>query len=377
MSKLKILMLNHEFPPVGGGAAPVTFELCKHLASRGHKVDVVTMRYGGLPRFEKVEGINIYRTPAIRKRPNICYTHELATYLPGALIKTISLARREKYDIIHCHFIVPGGPLAWITSKLTQIPFLITCHGTDVPGHNPERFSLIHKLLKPAWRFLAKRSPVLTSPSETLKTLIIKSCPDAKVCVIPNGIHADQFNPEKKTKSILMCSRIFNFKGFQYAIQAIKNMKLDWQVNVIGEGPYLPELKRLAEGSKPEIKFWGWLDRNNRKFYELFNESSIFIFPSEAENFPTVLLEAMAAGTAIITSRAGGCPEIVGEAALFVQPRDSEGIWDSLKKLIDSDKLREKLATAALERVKQFSWSNVAGRFIELYEQIILNIKPR
>jgi glycosyltransferase involved in cell wall biosynthesis len=368
---MKVLMLNYEFPPIGGGASPVTFELSKQLVQMGHLVDVVTMHYGDLPRFETSEGINIYRTPAIRKRPDICYTHELATYVPGALIKTVRLAKREKYDIIHCHFIVPCGPLAWMISKLRGIPFLITCHGTDVPEHNPDRFEIVHKLISPVWRFLARRSPVLISPSSTLKELILRNCPGAKVEIIPNGIHTSQFKPLEKTKSILMCSRIFNFKGFQYAIQAVKDMELDWQVNVVGQGPYLPELKKLAEGSKTPIKFWGWLDRTGSKFCELFGKSSIFIFPSEAENFPTVLLEAMAAGMAIITSTAGGCPEVVGEAGLLVQPKDVAGIRSNLQKLILSDQLRHQLAAAALQRVKLFSWENVAGLYVDCYRRLI------
>ena len=368
---MKILMLNYEFPPVGGGASPVTFELCRQLVKMGHQVDVVTMRYGGLARFETVDGINIYRTPAIRKRPDICYTHELATYLPGALVRTVRLAKREKYDIIHCHFIVPSGPLAWITSKLTKIPFLITCHGSDVPGHNPDRFGTAHRLITPAWRFLARSGSVLTSPSEFLKTSILENCPGAQVRVIPNGIYTKQFAPGKKTKSILMCSRIFKFKGFQYAIAAVKDMEIDWQVNVVGEGPYLAELRRLAEGSKPEIKFWGWLDKTDKRFYELFGESSIFVFPSEAENFPTVLLEAMAAGMAIITSTAGGCPEVVGDAALLVQPRDAAVIRSNLKRLISSAKLRRQLASAALERVQRYNWPNVAQQYLNCYNEVI------
>lgn len=364
-------MLNHEFPPVGGGASPVSFELSKQMVQMGNTVDVVTMHYGDLARFETIDGINIYRTPAIRKRPDVAYTHELATYLPGSVIKTLNLIRKNRYDIIHCHFIVPGGPLAWVAGKLTNTPFLITCHGTDIPGHNPERFGLVHKLINPAWRFLARSAPALTSPSEYLKTLIIKNCPDAKVNVIPNGIYLDRFKSSEKTKSILLCSRIFNFKGFQYVIEAVKDMQTDWQVNVIGEGPYLGELKKLAEGSKTPIKFWGWLEKDDQRFYDLFNKSSIFVFPSEAENFPTVLLEAMAAGTAIITSNAAGCPEVTGHAALFVQPRDVAGIRDNINKLISSEKLRQQLSTAALEQVQQFSWKNIAARFVELYEEII------
>ncbi len=368
---MNVLMLNHEFPPVGGGASPITFELSKQLVQMGNHVDVVTMHYGDLPRFETVDGVNVYRTPAIRKRPNICYAHELATYVPGALIKTIRLARREKYDIIHCHFIIPGGPLAWLVSKSAGVPFIITCHGSDVPGYNPDRFKLMHKVLLPPWRFLLRRTPLLTSPSESLKSLILEKYPRAKVNVIPNGIYTELFGKGPKEKSILMCSRILPRKGFQYAIEAVKDMELDWQVHVVGEGPYLPELKRLAENSKTTIKFWGWLDKNDPKFYELFNKSSIFVFPSEAENFPAVLLEAMSAGMAIITSTAGGCPEVVGKAGLLVEPRNTEGIRKMLVKLVDSDQLRKQLGKAALKRAQQFNWKKIAQQYLSCYNEVI------
>jgi len=146
---------------------------------------------------------------------------------------------------------------------------------------------------------------------------------------------------------------------------------LDWQINIVGEGPYLGELKQLAEGSKPTIKFWGWLDHNDPQLKHLYESNSIFVFPSEAENFPTVLLEAMAAGMAIITSTAGGCPEVVGDAGMLVEPRDTAGIRDNLEKLVSSEKLRQQFAAAAFERVQQFDWKNIASKFVELYKQTI------
>ena len=368
---MKILMLNHEFPPVGGGAAPVTFELCKHLVGMGHIVDVVTMHYGDLPGFECVDGVNIYRTPALRKRPDICYTHEMATYLPGAIFKTLGLAGHREYDFIHCHFILPGGPLAWMVGKLKKLPFLVTCHGSDNPGYNPDRFGLTHKMLLPAWRFLVRRADVLVSPSRWLKELIQSNCPDIPVRIIPNGIYHEQFTPKAKSKSILMCSRILPRKGFQYVIEAIKDIEPGWEVNVVGEGPYLGELKKLAAGAKTPIKFWGWIDPNDRQLKTLYETSSIFVFPSEAENFPSVLLEAMSAGMAIITSTAGGCGEVVGDAGVLVEPRDSNAIGAKLREFIGSQQLREQLGLAARQRVKEFSWPNIANQYIECYHAVI------
>ncbi len=363
-------MLSHEFPPVGGGASPVVCELAKELVRLGHSVDVVTMHYDALARHEVVEGVNVYRTPALRARPDIGRAHELATYFPGAFFRTLSLIRKNRYDIIHCHFIVPGGPLAWTVAALTGTPFLITCHGSDVPQHNPDRFVLMHKLIAPAWRFLARRTPALVSPSAALKETILRSCPQAKVRVIPNGIHVRPCDPQRKSRHILLCSRVFAFKGLQYALEAIRGMDLDWQVDIVGDGPYLPTLKQMAADLTTPVRFWGWLDKSDPRLAELFDAASIFIFPSEAENFPSVLLEAMAARLAIITTSAGGCPEVVGEAALVVPPRDPAGIRTRLQELVSSESLREKLAQAAWERVQSFRWPNVAGRYVACYEEI-------
>lgn len=366
---MKILTLNHEFPPVGGGASGVTLELCKALVQRGHRVDVITMRYGNLPRFECIAGVNVTRTWALRKRPDIGRLHELATYLPGALGTATRMARENHYDIIHCHFMVPGAPLAWRVSRRTGVPFIVTCHGSDVPGHNPERFTLAHKLILPAWRFLAKRSRIV-APSEYLRKLIIRQCPAADVTVIPNGISAD-LKPAPKEKWILMAGRIVQSKGFQYAIDALKDMPAEWQVHVAGDGTYIDELKALAVRQGVAATFHGWLDRSDARLRELFERSSIFVFPSEAENFPTVLLEAMNAGMAIITSDAGGCPEVVGEAAMLVPPRNAAAIRASLDRLIGQPSLIEELGAAGIARAKTFSWSSIAARYVEFYQRVI------
>jgi glycosyltransferase involved in cell wall biosynthesis len=368
---MKILMLNHEFPPVGGGASPVTGELCRHLVQLGHEVDVVTMRCSNLPRHENVEGINVYRTFSLRKKPDICHTHEMASWLVGAVLKARRLARRKNHDIIHCHFIIPAGPIAWLTGKLSKIPFVITCHGSDVPGYNPERFGWDHKLLSPVWQFLVRRTPLLISPSESLKQLILRNCPCAKVTVVPNGINLTDYDTAHKQKSILMCSRILPRKGFQYAIEAIKKIQPDWQVHVVGDGPYLPELKRLAADSKTSISFWGWLDQKDPRFKQLYETSSIFIMTSEAENFPVVLLEAMSAGLAVITSTAGGCSEVTGDTALLVEPRSSDAIRKQLEKLINSQDLRNHLSRAALARVRNFAWPKIAQAYLDCYHMVL------
>ncbi|MBN1124760.1 MAG: glycosyltransferase family 4 protein [Sedimentisphaerales bacterium] len=374
---MNILMLNYEFPPIGGGAAPVTLELCRHLVKLDHDVDVVTMRYKGLPASEVIDGVTVYRTWAVRKRPDLCRTHEMASFLVGAFFKTLGLSKKRKYDIIHCHFIIPTGPLACLVARIRKVPFLITCHGSDVPGYNPDRFRRIHWLIRPFWRSLVHRADMLVSPSQALRTLLQHHCPDVNVRLIPNGISLSRFRSGPKEKSILLCSRLLPRKGFQYVLRAVHDLKLDWQVNIVGDGPFRTKLEQFAQGSKTPIRFWGWLDQRSPQFRQLYETGSIFVFPSEAENFPTVLLEAMSAGMAIITSTAGGCPEVVGPAALLVEPGDVEGIRSRILELTGSQQRRKELSEAALHRVEQYSWPGVTKQYVDCYERLCTESRNR
>jgi len=261
--------------------------------------------------------------------------------------------------------------LAQHIHKRAGIPYLITCHGSDVPGYNPDRFGLQHKLLMPYWKKLVRTAPALVSPSMALRDLMMSHCPEQSVSVIPNGYETAHFQPlQKRENSILLCSRLLPRKGFQYAIEAVKNLNLDWSVHIIGEGPYRQTLEQMAKDSKTPITFHGWLDRDDPKFRELYETSAIFVFPSEMENFPTVLLEAMSAGCAIITSTAGGCPEVIGEAGVLIEPKNAVVIGNAIVGLVQSPEKRAELSQAALVRVQQFTWQGIACRYLELYHTL-------
>ncbi len=369
--EMKVLTLNYEFPPIGGGAAPVTLELCRQFVRLGHPTDVVTMRFGGLPAYEEIEGVRVFRTPSIRRRADLCRIYEMASYLFGALPTVQRLLREKQYDVVHTHFVLPTGPLGvWVKEK-TGCPLVITVHGSDVPGYNPDRFRLAHRMLFPVWRWLVHQADGLVSPSGSLRSLLKHHCPDADVPVIPNGIESSFFSSDvPKKPQILVCSRLLPRKGIQYLIEAVRPLSLDWPVHIVGDGPYLPVLQEQAKGSKTPIYFHGWLDRRDKRFKDLYESSAIFVFSSEAENFPTVLLEAMAAGCAVITTDAGGCPEAAGPAAVYVKPRDVEGLRAKLLELTAHPTLREQWSQKARQRAEVFGWPGAAQRYLELFEQL-------
>ena len=142
---MRLLVLNYEYPPLGGGSSPVTAALCKQLVQLGVEIDLVTMAFGDLPTTEVSEGIHIHRVKGIRTARHICYTHELASYIVAGAYKAASLANSTAYDLIHAHFVVPGGLTAYWLHRRTGLPYVITAHGSDVPGYNPDRFRRLHR----------------------------------------------------------------------------------------------------------------------------------------------------------------------------------------------------------------------------------------
>ncbi|MEN6302925.1 MAG: glycosyltransferase family 4 protein, partial [Armatimonadia bacterium] len=124
----------------------------------------------------------------------------------------------------------------------------------------------------------------------------------------------------------------------------------------------------LANETPTNVIFHGWLDNDSPRLRELFESASIFVFPSEAENFPTVLLEAMDAGLAIVTTNVKGCPEVIGPAGLTVPPRSPEALRDAVQGLIRDPERRLSLGRQAHARVRaEFDWSVVERQYEALY----------
>jgi len=369
---MRILTLSYEFPPLGGGGAKVVHGLARSLVRDGHTIDVVTMGYPGLPKQETVDGVNIHRVPCIRTRQSMCYTPEMVPYILAAIPIITHLMKQHQYDLNHTHFIFPDGILAKVIQKLTSLPYVITAHGSDVPGYNPDRFKTQHKIFAPLWKRIVHGSERIICPSASIETLIHAIDPTIRTCTIPNGINIDTFNPNRnKLNRVLIVTRMFERKGVQYLLKALEDLDWQYEVHIVGDGPYLNTLRGQVDEKNLDVKFWGFLDNQSQEIRELYETSRIFVFPSISENFPIVLLEAMAAGMAIITTEGTGCAEVVGEAALFIKARDSESIKAALQRLIMDDEYCTTLGRNARKRLEaHFGWGSVSQQYAELFQKL-------
>lgn len=368
----RILVMCYEFPPLGGGGAKVVHGMARELIKAGHSVDLVTMGYRGLPKEEVVDGINVYRVPCIRLKKSMCFFPEMIPYILTAFLVALKLVKKNNYDINHSHFIFPDGLISFLLFKIAKLPYVITAHGSDVPGYNPNRFKLLHVLLLPFWKCVTKNAAKLICPSRTIERLILKSNGKVKTQCIPNGIERNRFDGNQKKKNrILVVTRMFERKGVQHFLEAIRDNPFDVEINVVGDGPYLKTIRRIQKEKNIRANIVGFLDNKSSELKELYETSRIFVFPSEAENFPIVLLEAMVAGMAIITTKNTGCAEVVGNEAVLVEPRDVAGIRQALEALVSNPEKCHELGQAARKRViNHFSWDAVIRQTSDVYDTI-------
>ena len=363
---MKILTICYEYPPVGGGGAVVCREVARALVDAGHEVDVVTSRMAGLPEVFDDGGVRVHRVSSPRRRRFHATTAELAAELIPTYKKARALMAETKYDVAHCHFIVPSGVVAHRLWRQTGLPYVLTAHGSDVPGYNAARFKLMHRVIAPVWRRVIEGSAAITTPSYFLEGLI-HAYTNVPVHVIPNAFSLPNRPVDARPRDrLLVVSRLLERKGVQHFIRALKGLPPGWEAVVAGDGPYLDTAKRVAAEVGVDVTFLGHVPRE--ELPALYASAKVFVFPSLQENFPMVLLEAMAAGCAVVSSTAPGCLEVVDNAAMRVAPGDVAGLHAALRQLMRNPDAVEDLRARAAARVAVFAPETVARQYSRLFE---------
>lgn len=366
---MRILVLNYEFPPIGGGGAPVSYELARGYANRGHDVDVVTARFGDLPTEEVVDGMRVYRLNCLRRRKELSHVYELLSFVLAAKCFFRWHLRQHRYDVCHAHFIVPTGLVALHLKKKYGVPYVITAHGSDVPGYNDDRFTWLHLLTPPLLRRVCNGAALIVTASDYLAELIrarIRDYPAGRIVKIPNGIDALEFVPLDKKNIILATGRLLPRKGFQHLIKAVSDVDLGFDIHICGDGPTRTQLLQLADESQTRIIFHGWVDARSDLYRELLGTAAIFVLPSTQENASVSLLEAMSAGCAVVTSDVPGCLETLHDSGVLINPKDTIELRDCLLALTRNAKLCKRLQRIARQRIETvFAWD----RIVEAYEE--------
>jgi glycosyltransferase involved in cell wall biosynthesis len=379
---MNILIINYEFPPVGGGGGIATYYIARELCRKEYVVTVLTSHFKELRWRETVEGINVYRVPVLRKRRDYCSVLEMASFIFVSFPVLLYLLLKYRYDLIHIFFGVPSGPLGYIARKLFGIPYLIRMGGGDVPGFRPFQYKHLYTLLAPFFKILWKNAAFLVANSEGLRKMANSAFPDFPIQVIPNGLDTRRFtngqvrSPSDKVR-ILFVSRLILRKGLQFLIDAIPDIfdhaTYPFIIKVVGDGPdkekLLQQIERLGVGEN--FRFCGYVD--HEKLPEYYLDADIFILPSLAEGMPNVVLEAMGSGLPIIATNVPGSEELIrnGENGFLVAPKDVKALAQTVSTLINEKALRDKMGKRGQEIAQHYTWEFVVEQYIVLYRRAV------
>jgi glycosyltransferase involved in cell wall biosynthesis len=374
----RVLIINSEYPPIGGGAGNASAHLARSLAVFGHDISLVTAHYRGMPRVETRDGVTIYRIPALRRKQDRSNALEQLVFIAAAFVWSALFVRRFKPDSILAFFGIPSGAAAWMLKKLYRIPYIVSLRGGDVPGFRPYDFKTFHKLMSPFLRVIWRDASAVIANSKGLRDLALAFDSRAEIPVIPNGVDVISHPNETRlwmSPRLFSAGRIVHQKGLDLGLQALSQLiDLDWEWHIAGDGPQLDMLKSRVQdlGLTDRVTFLGWQSREG--LTEWYHRSNVFLFPSRHEGMPNAVLEAMSSGLPVVATRIAGSEELVldGETGFLVPSENVDELREALRKILMNPELRKNMGAASRVRVEQnYTWKKVAEAYQTALEQAV------
>jgi glycosyltransferase involved in cell wall biosynthesis len=380
---LRLLMLNYEFPPLGGGASSATYHMAIELQKRGHRVDVLTARERGGHAIETIEGVRVFRVPSFRSGVHDAGMLGAASYLLFARRRLAQLMRENRYDLMHYYFGLPTGVLSFYSHAKHGVPYIVSLRGSDVPGYDPNRKLLpsMHQLLESTRRKIWHNASAIVANSESLRQLALASDGGCHIDVIPNGVDTTRFSFERPPRrngdalQVLCVSRLIARKGLTTLIEAIAELRdCNLEVEIAGSGRMARGLQELITSLRLQgrVRLTGFMSQPELAFR--YRNADVFVLPSLSESCAMALLEALSAGLPVIVSNVGGNPEIVRheENGLLFEPGSSAQLAAALRRLADAPALRARMSESNIRKIRtQHAWNHITGRYEVVYRRAV------
>lgn len=378
LQAVRILVLNYEFPPLGGGAGNATACLAREWARRGHEVEIITGGFRGLPRVEQREGFTVRRIWSPRARQGQCSVGEMGAYLALSCLPALWRGVMFRPRIALAFFSLPSAPAAWLLRAMRGTPYVVSLRGGDVPGFDEKNIGAMHRVCAPVTRLLWSEAVAVVANSGGLRATAERFAPDLPILEIPNGVDTERFAPapprEGAPQHLLFVGRLARQKGVDVLLEALaKIAALPWRLTIAGDGPERAALAEQAArlGLAKRVHFRGWVQRE--ELPELYRSADVFVFPSHDEGMPNVVLEAMASGLPIVATQVPGNDELVRENGRLVPAGDPSSFAEALAPLLTDASLRRMLGERSRSlTLAHHSWAAPAAA----YETLFTNIVP-
>lgn len=405
--RLRIVMLTSSYPLFAGDmTAPFIAEIAAGIAARGHEVHVVLPNHPRLDQPEIEGGVRLHPFAVAPVRSwgaawgyagslagDVALTKGAVAIAPFALAAAARAMRRVvrdvHADIVQAHWVIPNGPPAALVTRRTRTPLVISLHGSDV---------FVAEQVRPArkaarWAF-AGASAVTACSGDLADRAVFLGADASCMTVVPYGVNADQFMPvDDATRAVvrgwyglppatplLLCAgRLVYKKGFAVAVEAFARIAAAVpaaRLVIAGDGPLDSELRAQAVrlGIGERVIFAGRVDRSRHPL--LVGACDVYLLPSvhdhrgNVDGLPNALLDALAAGRAVIASDVAGVGLAVrdGETGVLVPERRAEPLADVMLALLNDPARRARLGAAARADVTtRLTWARTAMEFERVF----------
>ncbi len=363
--------------PTFGGSGVVATELGKALAQHGHKVHFIT--YSQPSRLDFLNENLFYHEVEFRSYP----LFEYPPYELALASKMVSVVKNEKLDLLHVHYAIPHASAAYMAKQILKtegiiIPVVTTLHGTDI--------TLVGKdaSYEPVVTFSINQSDGVTAVSEDLRKQTYEFFKITnEIEVIPNFIDLEKFKKQKKDHFkkaicpndealVVHTSNFRKVKRIGDVIQIFYNIhkEIPSKLLMIGDGPERDGAEKMCRdmGICDDIRFLGKLEAVE----EVLSVADLFLMPSEKESFGLAALEAMACEVPVISSNAGGIPElnVQGVTGFLSNVGDVEDMTRKALFVLDKNNL-PRFKESALKRAKEFDITNILPLYENYYQKIM------
>ncbi|MCB0518559.1 MAG: N-acetyl-alpha-D-glucosaminyl L-malate synthase BshA [Lewinellaceae bacterium] len=364
--------------PTYGGSGVIATELGMGLARHGHEVHFITYRRPA--RLAAFQENVFYHEVTGEDYP----LFEYPPYDTALASKMVEVVKYENLDILHVHYAIPHAAVAYMAKKILlregrYVPVITTLHGTDITlvGTNPA--------FKPVVEFSISKSDGVTAVSDFLKEETLRKFHiDKDIRVIYNFVDFDRFrkiNKDHFKKAIApngerIIAHTSNFRKVKRVEDVIKVFqkvyeKIPSKLLLIGDGPERRRIEDMCRqiGLCDEVRFLGKQDAVE----ELLAISDLFIIPSESESFGLAALEAMACEVPVISTDAGGLPEvnIHGQTGFLSKVGDVESMAQQAISILGDEKVLQQFRHNALEQAERFDIRHILPQYEAYYEEVI------
>lgn len=399
---MKILVLTSTYARRRGDTEPRFVDnLCHYLsvAKQGNEVHVVAPHAPGIPTREVMDGIPVFRfryapeswqtlayeggiLPSLKQ--NQLRLLLVPLFVCSQLLLALKLARRNHYDIVHAHWIIPQGLVAVILRGLSKSrpPVVLTSHGGDL-------FALKGRLLTRLKRWIIDRAGHLTVVSSAMRDKALEQdlVPPEKISVIPMGVDCQTlFRPpedDNERRGLLFVGRLVDKKGIQYLIRALPKVLQRYPsetLTIIGDGPLRGALQDACENQSiaGNVTFLGSLV--NQQIPSHLRGAAVTVFPSvvtdsgDQEGTPVAIMEALACANAVVVADYPGASDIIDNEinGMLVAQRSPEELGDAILFLLESPDRWQQLGNAGRQTAeKHYDWRVISDKFLSEFRKLV------